>query len=508
MTVPENALPSGGPAKPAQNSIKIYETDRRDRLVLAGVLLWCFLCVDIIFWSWPWGMGLTAIVFAWYAVLAAALGQALFRSRESRVLFLCNLLLAAAFALGSNFYFRFWNLLALLVLIPIHACGLSGAAVFPWWRPAMLWARTQLFFSGLFGSLGAAFSTLTPTGKTRDSKRVTAAVLGGAAALLLLLFLVPVLASADALFAAATRNLRDFIRIHFTRSVWNLMGALLVTPFVFGLLYRLRRPAPAREKPAAKVLSADALVFLIILAALDGLYLLFLLVQSAGLFGGEVFLAQQGISYAEWARSGFFQMVGVTVLNLTVMLAASALSRRSGRTWIILRILSTLLAVESLVLLASALWRMSLYVSAYGLSFKRCMTYWGMAMMALFFLAALRKVWNADFSFCRVAFAAALAGWLLINCVPIDYLVARDQVDRYLTGESAAIDTDYLLYSLSYDTLTQLDRLDRSMVVTQWDSLRFSMGHLVDQRRESARDCCADWRTWNLSACLAAGSGG
>ena len=74
MTVPENALPLEGSAKPAQNSMKIYETDRRDRLVLAGVLLWCLLSVDIIFWSWPWGMGLTAIVFAWYAVLAAALG--------------------------------------------------------------------------------------------------------------------------------------------------------------------------------------------------------------------------------------------------------------------------------------------------------------------------------------------------------------------------------------------------------------------------------------------------
>ena len=52
------------------------------------------------------------------------------------------------------------------------------------------------------------------------------------------------------------------------------------------------------------------------------LYLLFLAVQSAGLFGGPEYLARRGISYAEWARSGFFQMVGVTVVNLSVTLAA------------------------------------------------------------------------------------------------------------------------------------------------------------------------------------------
>ena len=39
------------------------------------------------------------------------------------------------------------------------------------------------------------------------------------------------------------------------------------------------------------------------------------------------------------------------------------------------------------LLLGSAAWRMSLYVSAYGLSFKRCMTYWGMAVMAALYPA-------------------------------------------------------------------------------------------------------------------------
>ena len=344
MPDPENALPPGGPAKPAQIPSKLYETDRRDRLLLAGALVFCFLTVDSLLWAWPWGAGLTAAVFAWYALLLAALGAELFHTWESRCLLLANLALAAAFALGSNPYFRCWNFLALLALVPLHACGLSAGAKLPWQHPAMILERAALFFRGLFGALGASFAALTPTGKARDPKRVLSVALGSAGALALLGVLVPVLASADALFAAATADLRRFVSLHLTETLEKLLFALALTPPAFSLLYRLRRPAPARAGAAPKPAAADGMLFLIVLAALDGLYLLFLLVQSAGLFGGEAYLSQRGVSYADWARSGFFQMAGVTAVNLTVTLAAVGLSRRAGRSWAAVRGLAALLA--------------------------------------------------------------------------------------------------------------------------------------------------------------------
>ena len=243
-----------------------------------------------------------------------------------------------------------------------------------------------------------------------------------------------------------------------------------------------------------------------VLAALDILYLLFLAVQSAGLFGGADYLSARGISYAEWARSGFFQMVGVTMVNLTVLLVSLSAARREGRLWTTLRLLAALLVAESLVLLGSAAWRMTLYVSAYGLSFKRCMTYWGMVMMALFLLAASWKIWKPETRSLRIAAPLALAGWLIINCIPVDYLVAKNQVDRYLSGESTTIDAEYLLYDLSYDTVSQLERLDGSLICHDWRSggQRRLSALIADRRAEAASDC-ADWRSWSLSACLAAG---
>ena len=510
MSVPENALPTGGTAKPTQKSEKTYVIDRRDRFILGGTLIWCFLAVDTILWSWPWGLGLAAAGALWYVLTLAALGPGCLQRREDRLLLVMDLALFASFALTSNSWFRVWNFLAVLVLVPVHLISLSGAGRLPWQRPVMLWERFCLLLVGLFGQLGAAGAALTSASAPR--RRTLTAVLGAAGALALLAVLVPVLASADALFAAATADVRTFVRAHFSTALWKLLWALILTPFAFSLLYFLRRPAPlsqVRERPERTV---DGLAFAVMLAAVAALYALFLAVQSAGLFGGESYLAARGLSYAQWARSGFFQMVGVTVVNLTVLLLSLTFSRRSGRCFTAVRLLGTVLTAESFLLLASAAWRMTLYVEAYGLSFKRGMTYWGMGMMALFFLAAAVKLLKPDFGFFRAAAPVALAGWLVINCVPMDYLVARDQVDRYLSGQSESIDVEYLLYSLSYDTLSQLDRLDGDLICRTWTdwgdcSGQARLSTLLEDRRQEARQDCADWRSWNLSACLAAMGG-
>lgn len=500
----EKALVSQGAAQPAQNVRKIYETTPRDRLLLTGTLALCLLLVNAA--GWPWGMGNTLTVFAWYALLLPAMGrEALFRRRESRVLLAYNLLLAASFALTSNPWFQVWNFLALMLLVPLHAVSLSAGDLLPWWRPAMAGERLGLLCRGVFCHLGAAPAVLS-AGREKKGASLTV-VLGGAAALALVSVLLPVLASADALFAAATQGLTEFIRLHFARGLWKLFWALALTPFLFGLLYCLRREG---ARPGTHTLyTVDSALFAIVLGALDALYLLFLAVQSAGLFGGPEYLAQRGISYAEWARGGFFQMVGVTIVNLAAVMAAVTFSQQEDRAWRAVRILAAALTGESLVLLASAAWRMTLYVSAYGLSFKRFMTYWGMGMMALFFLAALRKVRRPERSFCRLAFPLALAGWLVINCIPVDYLVAKDQVDRYLSGESPTLSVHYLAYSLSYDTLSQLERLDPGLSLAScegdWWGPEETAGSLVAKRRGAARADCADWRSWTLSACLIAG---
>ena len=507
MDEKNHALPPEGQAEPAQNTSAplpfAYSITLRERICLPVCLCFCVLLVDAFFWHGPTAE-LGAAVFAWSALLLAYLGRQAHRRPEDWALLLCNLALAASLAVGSNWYFRLWNLLALVILLPVHAVGLSGAPRLPWHRPAMIGERLCLLLWGLFGRCGASAAVIA---RGRRSKHTAAVILGGIGAVVLVSILVPILSSADALFAAATEDVRRFVAQHLSQGLAKGAMGLIFTPFFFGLLYSLRHPIALTDKPPHLRRHTDAVIFSIILCALGALYLVFLGVQAAGLAGGAEYLAQRGISYAQWARSGFFQMVGVTGVNLAVLLTAVTVSRPEGRGGTVVRILASLVTVQSLLLLLCAAWRMTLYVGAYGLSFKRCMTYWGMVMMAFFLIAALVKCWRPAFSFFRAAFPAALAGWLVINCVPVDYLVAKNQVDRYLEGESSTVSIHYLAYSLSYDTLSELSRLDENQTLASfegdWWSPGETLGELLDERRADARAECADWRTWSLSAFLA-----
>lgn len=510
------ALPAEGSQMCAQKRKLPVESMDRYRRFLLLTAAFCLLLVDGFLWHGP-GAGLTAAVFAWHALSLAWTGPGALERRSSRCLLLADLFLALTLALGSNWYFRIWNTLALAALVPLHAAAGLGSR--PWWDPWMLPERFKLLLQGLFGNLWACFAAAVPDKPVkRKPDRVLPIVLGICGAVALVSFLIPVLASADALFAASLEKLnwRSLLFRLQISSLGDLLGrlfwALVLTPFVFSLLYAMAHPrllCPAEEKKGPK---ADALGFVLALAAADGLYLAFLAVQSAGLFGGPEYVESLGVSYADWARSGFFQMVGVTALNLSLTLGSLSLARREGRSWTALRWLCAVLAGESLVLLASAAWRMTLYISAYGLSFKRCMTYWGMVMMALFLLAGLWKSLRPDFRFCKWAFPAALAGWLVINCVPVDCLVARNQVDRYLGGESPTVSVEYLLYSLSYDVIPQLERLDGERPLSDYTGQSHwrqgeTLAEVLRGRRLDADWDCARWQTWSLSAWLAAERG-
>ena len=80
-------------------------------------------------------------------------------------------------------------------------------------------------------------------------------------------------------------------------SIWRrgpaLIFGLLVAPFLFGLLYSLRRPEPLKRltRPV-EGLSMEAAGPVTVLAVLDVLYAFFLAVQCAALFGGADYLAR------------------------------------------------------------------------------------------------------------------------------------------------------------------------------------------------------------------------
>src|SRR5204862_978316 len=109
------------------------------------------------------------------------------------------------------------------------------------------------------------------------------------------------------------------------------------------------------------------------LGLLNTLFLLFVVVQLRYFFGGAALVEEtSGLTYAEYARRGFFELMTASGRMLPILLGAEALLHRAAAPQVrVFRQLAGLLLGLLAVIMASALQRMRLYVSAYGLSTDR-----------------------------------------------------------------------------------------------------------------------------------------
>lgn len=101
---------------------------------------------------------------------------------------------------------------------------------------------------------------------------------------------------------------------------------------------------------------------LVVVLAVDVLFALFAAVQVVFLFGGKDTLAAIGMTYSDYARQGYFQLVGVVALAGILLLGAHAIV---GRTRAFLAAAVVLLVLTA-VILGSAALRLGLYQGAYG----------------------------------------------------------------------------------------------------------------------------------------------
>jgi hypothetical protein len=186
------------------------------------------------------------------------------------------------------------------------------------------------------------------------------AVRGSAIAAGLLALFVPLLLSADAAFAQLVGDVlpSGHVDLPFAR----VCVCLLVLGGGGALLDAGARP-PLRLDRSPRI-QLGRTEWTVPLTALVALLAAFVATQLATLFGGNRHVLETaGLTYAQYAHTGFIQMAVVAALTLLVIAGAARWARDGGR---LLPALLATLCVLTLVVIASALRRLELYEEAYG----------------------------------------------------------------------------------------------------------------------------------------------
>lgn len=195
------------------------------------------------------------------------------------------------------------------------------------------------------------------------------------------------------------------------------------------------------------------------LGAINALFLVFITLQLTYLFGGESRVAALGLTYAEYARKGFFELILVAILSFVVISIAEQFVTKNGDSHSgIFKFLSVALLLQVLLILASAFTRLSLYENAYGFTdirfFSHALMIWMGLVLALLAYHIVRSGRYEIFLY-RVLLLSIffLFG---INIVNPEAFIARHNIARY--ESTGKLDTKYLAH-LSDDALPETIRL-------------------------------------------------
>ncbi len=282
------------------------------------------------------------------------------------------------------------------------------------------------FFS-LFASFSAFFKKEKPTEEDRNKAKKLGYEIGlvllGIFIAIPILSIVLTLLGSDGFFSDFLGDTADRIAEFFDKFNLDLFEYLnpitvLVSLFIYGAMYSADKKRNTPPAPSQSFRFAPATVFKTIQIILLAVYVIFVIAQIDGFMHMFIGKLPEGQTYAEVARSGFFELCSVACINGAVMFYSDILTLQSEtkkRT----NLLQYLLTGFTLFLIATAATKMVMYICAYGFTPKRIYTTLFMLLLAVLFVIAIKKIRRPDFAFSRFSVYVVLA-WLVLLLM-VDY---------------------------------------------------------------------------------------
>ena len=284
-------------------------------------------------------------------------------------------------------------------------------------------------------------------------RRPVAILAGAGLALPLLVVLGLLLASADAVFAGFFNwwGSPETVVVHALLlgvGAWGMAGLLRLTS---------ADPAPPAPHLPYRLGHVEATVVVGSLVALFSAFVVAQLIAVAG--GARHVLETAGLTYAEYAREGFFQLVAVAAITLVALVGLRAVTDLSDPGHRLrFTVLGEIAIGLTLVVLLVALRRLGLYTEAYGLTMLRVVAFVFAVWIGLVLVLAGLALGGIGAERAWLVGGALVAGLTLLlglNVANPEAIVVRHNIDRATRAQP--VDPEYLA-ELSDDAVPALVR--------------------------------------------------
>jgi hypothetical protein len=403
------------------------------------------------------------------------------------------LIFSAAFVWRDSETLLLLNFLAICVSIAIGAYRLRSGSI-------GVFSLTESFVAGCFLITNVLAGFLLMLIKHLHWKKISderqktlgAWVRGTLLAVPPLILFVALFSSADAAFEGLLHRAIEWLPENLFSHLFLIAIFLWISG---GILHQLFLSKDWNLQRAADVssISIGSIEVTVLLGWIDLLFLIFVAIQIRYFFGGAALVETSAtITYAEYARRGFFELVAVSALVLPLLLAAHWLIRNeTGTSSRKFALFAGLMILLLFVIMASAWLRMRLYQEQYGLTEPRFYTTAFMGLLAsLFVWFCLSVMRGKRIHFASGAIFIGLFWILVLNVINPDKRIVG--ANTFLLLESRRFDASYAA-SLSADSVPAL--LEAVPLMNQSD--RSIVAKSLLSRWEASQK--PDWRTWNWS---------
>ncbi len=430
-----------------------YNFEKKDMIVAITAFV-----VGFLFWEWsvPSIIAPTLGVFI-FLMLVTAIAFFYIRVkgiRQGRIAYLMlglTIFSSSYFIIFDNTTLNFFMFAFVIFCYILWVMTASGTSIMKKLNGFILGDLLNQIIVIPFNNFTAMFRSLF----LRDSagkKSALSLAIGILASIPILVLVISLLAQADTGFEHLVDNtIAKFIDFSFIHYMLEFLLGIPVACFFYGYIYGNHHK---RKTDLIKYenLNSSFIKFHMVprpaiygpLVILNIIYVIFFIALAGYLFsafGGDL---PASMTYAEYARRGFFELCGVSAINLGIIaFSYTVMKRQEGEYPRSLKILTGVMSVITIMLVTTAMSKMLLYISSYGLTQLRIYTFWFMIVILFVFILVL--IWHfKPFNLGKFVVAGCMVLFLSLAFSNTDGQIAKYNIEGFESGKLAELDLDLL----------------------------------------------------------------
>lgn len=293
----------------------------------------------------------------------------------------------------------------------------------------------------------------------------TSTIMGIALWFLALLILIPLLGSVDSVFNSiftsvydkAAQWLERIINGLFDKPiVYKTIICIIISALILSLTIYFRH---TKEHIYAehKKSTVNKNTYFIATIFISAIYCLFALIQIKYLFGSASLPGS--MTYSEYAVQGFWQLTFISIANIILILLAPRDNHLKTSKKFAINL--TIMFVASMVIWASGLYRLGMYINVYGLTYMRLLPFTFIILLGYMLVIAFIGIWRPAMERPNLLAYGIVIRFALFQLMGVDRIIANHNIKRYMTGASNMLDVTYLTSDLSKDQLSAPYNLTR-----------------------------------------------